>query len=182
VRAEEEIILFSESAIARRVEELADRIAAAQSSPEIAVPILLGGFVFAADLLRALAIRELALRVEFIRLASYNDEGVASGEVAIRIGPSDAVKNKAVLLIDGVLDSGATLVSASEILRDAGACSIMTAVAVAKKHPGRSIEADYVGFEAGPDFLYGYGMDRAGFGRGLPDIRIARGVRSRPRG
>ena len=33
-------------------------------------------------------------------------------------------------------------------------------------------DADHVLFEAGPEFLYGYGMDRAGLGRGLPDIRV----------
>ena len=169
----DETILFSENAIARRVEELADRIAEAPFKPEIAVPILLGAFVFAADLLRALAIRKVALPVEFIRLASYDEAGV-SGELAIRSGPSEAVRNKNVLLIDGVLDSGATLAKARELLRDAGARSIAIAVAVAKAYPGRSVEADYVGFEAGPEFLYGYGMDRAGHGRDLPDIRLAR--------
>jgi hypoxanthine phosphoribosyltransferase len=177
VTIEGETILLSESAIAQRVGELADRIASAQTKPEIAVPVLLGGFVFAADLLRALAMREVALQVEFIRLVSYNAAGGASGEAAVRIGPSEAVRNKHVLLIDGVLDSGATLAKAREMLCDAGARSIITAVAVAKKHSGRSIEADYAGFEAGPEFLYGYGMDRAGFGRGLPDIRIARDER-----
>ena len=176
---EKEKILFSENLIARRVGELADAIASAQIRPEIAVPILLGGFVFAADLLRALATRELTLPIEFIRLGSYNNASAPSGEVSVRIGPSDAVRNKNVLLIDGVLDSGATLAKASEILRDAGARSIMVAVAVAKKHPSRSIEADYVGFETGPEFLYGYGMDRAGVGRGLPDIRIVCDARLR---
>lgn len=173
---EEEASLFSESAIALRVGELADRIAAARPEPEIAIPILLGGFVFAADLLRALAIRKLVIPAEFIRLASYDDAGVA-GEVEILNGPGEAVKGKHALLIDGVLDSGATLIRALETLRVAGARSVVTAVAVAKKRSGRLIEADYVGFESGPEFLYGYGMDYAGFGRGLPDIRIARETR-----
>jgi hypoxanthine phosphoribosyltransferase len=169
----EEVILFSDGAIARRVEALADQIASVPRRPEIAVPVLAGAFVFAADLLRALALRKVALPIEFIRLCSYDEAG-PSGEVKIRVGPSESVKDKHVLVIDGVLDSGATLAKAREILFDAGARSIIAAVAVAKNHPNRLIEADYVGFEAGPEFLYGYGMDCAGNERGLPDIRIAR--------
>jgi hypoxanthine phosphoribosyltransferase len=169
----EEQILFSEGAITRRVEELADQIASAPLRPEIAVPILAGAFVFAADLLRALALRKLVFPIEFIWLHSYR-EAENPGEVKILTAPSEAVKGKNVLVIDGVLDSGATLAKARELLVDAGARSIVAAVAVAKNHPRRVIEADYVGFEAGPEFLYGYGMDRAGSGRGLPDIRITR--------
>lgn len=41
-----------------------------------------------------------------------------------------------------------------------------------KKSADASVKADFVGFEAGPDFVFGYGMDRAGHARGLPDIRI----------
>jgi hypoxanthine phosphoribosyltransferase len=174
VRVGKEKILFSDGAITRRVEELADEIAAAPLKPEIAVAILAGAFVFAADLLRALALRKLALPVEFIRLCSVGETG-RRGEVKVLIGPSEIVKDKHVLVIDGVLDSGATLAKARELLNGAGAGSIKTAVAVAKHHPNRVIEADYVGFEAGPEFLYGYGMDRAGSGRGLPDIRITWG-------
>jgi len=170
----EEKILFSDGAIARRVEELADQIVSAPLRPEIAVPILVGAFVFAADLLRALALRKLAVPIEFIRLYSTGEAEIR-GQVKVLIGPSEAVKDKRVLVIDGVLDSGATLAKARELLFDAGARSIVAAVAVVKKHPNRVIEADHVGFEAGPEFLYGYGMDRAGSGRGLPDIRITRG-------
>ncbi len=170
----EENILFSEGAIARRVEELADQITAAPLRPEIAVPILAGAFVFAADLLRALARRKLVLPLEFIRLCSYRENSTA-GEIKVLNPPSEAVKDRRVLVIDGVLDSGATLLRARELLQDAGARSIVTAVAVAKNHPRRTIEADYTGFETGPEFLYGYGMDFAGSGRGLPQIRIAHG-------
>jgi hypoxanthine-guanine phosphoribosyltransferase len=41
-----------------------------------------------------------------------------------------------------------------------------------KKSTDANAKADFVGFEAGPEFVFGYGMDRAGHARGLPDIRI----------
>ncbi len=168
----QEKTLFSQSAIAHRVEELADEIVSAPLRPEIAVPILAGAFVFAADLLRALADRELELAMEFIRLRAYG-QAETPHRVEVLAGPSEAVKDKNVLVIDGVLDTGATLSKARELLLAAGARSVAAAVAVAKRQPRRVIEADYVGFEAGPNFIYGYGMDRAGRGRALPEIRVA---------
>jgi hypoxanthine phosphoribosyltransferase len=167
-----ERILFSSAAIAERVDSLAAEIMAAPQRPEIAVPILAGAFVFAADLLRALARSGLDLPVEFIWLRAYGDEEVP---VAIEVihGPSATVRGKAVLLIDGVLDSGATLTRARELLASRGAASVISVVLVSKAHPARGFDADYRGFEAGREFLYGYGMDKAGKGRALPDIRVA---------
>nr|TFG55275.1 MAG: hypoxanthine phosphoribosyltransferase [Hyphomicrobiales bacterium] len=167
-----ETILFSRKAIAQRVEELAEEIASAPCNPEVAVPILAGAFVFAADLLRALAAKHIALPIEFVWLRSY-DEAQTPQNVEILRGPDKAVSDKSVLVIDGVLDSGATLAAARELLFAAGVRSINSVVAVAKNNPLRIIEADYVGFNSGPEFIYGYGMDYAGSGRGLAEIRIA---------
>ena len=122
-------ILFSEREIAARVEDLAREIVARK--PEIAVPILVGAFVFAADLLRALARLGLSLPMEFLWLRSYDGKS-AQGAVSVIAGPSEAVRGKSVLLIDGVLDSGATIVKARALLKDAGAASVLTAVAVDK--------------------------------------------------
>ncbi|MEY4878821.1 MAG: hypothetical protein RJB62_289 [Pseudomonadota bacterium] len=167
-----ETILFSEGAIARRVEEMAAAIAGGARRPDIAVPILVGAFMFAADLLRALSRAGLDLPTEFMWLRAYGGEETP-GDVLTLKPPTDAVRGKTVLLLDGVLDTGATFGRARELLFAAGAADIVSAVAVAKRHPNREWEADYVGFEAGRDFLYGYGMDRNGAGRGLPQIRIA---------
>jgi len=166
-----EQILFSEGAIDHRVQEMAAAIARGDARPEIAVPILVGAFMFAGDLLRALSREGLDLPTEFIWLRAYG-AGETPGDVAVLQGPGAAVRGKNVLLIDGVLDSGATFARAESLLRDAGASRIVSAVAVAKRHPERAFHANHTGFEAGHDFLYGYGMDRAGTGRGLPQIRV----------
>ena len=78
-------------------------------------------------------------------------------------------------LIDGVLDRGLTLARAKEMLEEAGAAAILSAVAVVKSHPQPLFKADHAMFSAGEEFLFGYGMDRAGLGRGMPDIRVKRG-------
>jgi hypoxanthine phosphoribosyltransferase len=164
-------VLFSQSDIAQGVGRLAREIASGPLKPEVAAPILVGAFVFAADLIRALSREGLPLQTEFLWLRSY---GMAEKPDAVTVlkAPSDAVRGRAVLLIDGVLDSGATLAKARELLEEAGAATVTVAVAVRKSHPRRTVSADFAMFEAGGEFLFGYGMDRAGAGREYPDIRV----------
>jgi hypoxanthine phosphoribosyltransferase len=169
-----ERILFSEDEIARQVKRLASEIVHHGPQPEIAVPILAGAFVFAADLLRGLCAEGLDLETEFVWLRSYG-RSETPAEVAVLKGPSEAVRGRTVLLIDGVLDRGVTCARAKELLLQAGARRIVSAIAVVKSYPGALFKADHALFEAGQEFLYGYGMDRAGASRGLPDIRV-RGV------
>lgn len=163
--------LFSPDQIAQRVEIVAREIAARPTSPEVAVPVLAGAFVFAADLLRALARLGLELETEFIWLRSYG-RSQNPGELQILRAPGESVRGRTVLLIDGVLDRGATLSAAKKLLDAAGAVSVMSAVAVVKAAPAPLFKADHALFHAGAEFLYGYGMDWAGRGRGLPDIRV----------
>jgi hypoxanthine phosphoribosyltransferase len=163
--------VFSASEIARRVDALAKTIASAPLKPDVAVPVLVGAFVFAADLLRALAKRGLDLETEFVWLRSYG-RADKPGDVIVLKAPTEIVRGKTVLLIDGVLDSGATLARAKELLDEVGVAAIISVVLVEKPYSSRVFKPDHIGFSAGPEFLYGYGMDRAGLGGGLPDVRI----------
>jgi len=168
-----ELTLFSQARIAKRVRTLAHDIAKRPLRPEIAVPILAGAFVFAADLLRALVREGLDLETEFIWLRSYG-RSESPGDITVLKPPSEIVRGRRVLLIDGVLDRGVTMACAKRLLEEAGAASIVSAVAVVKSYPHPLFMADYALFAAGPEFLFGYGMDRAGLGRGVPDIRVQR--------
>lgn len=163
-------ILFSESEIARRVGEVAREIAPLR--PEIAVSILVGGFVFAADLIRALAAMDTHLEAEFLWLRSYGNARTGVG-VSLLAGPSENVRGKNILLIDGVLDVGRTIAKAQELLVAAGAASIVTAVAIDKSRPDAVASADFACFSGVRDFIIGYGMDDAGKHRGLPYIAKA---------
>ncbi len=163
-------ILFSESDIAERVNAVASEIAPLR--PEVAVSILVGGFVFAADLIRALAAQDTHLEAEFLWLRSYGNArtGIA---VSLLAGPSENVRGKNILLIDGVLDVGRTIAKAQDLLLAAGAASITTAVAIDKSRPGAVASADFACFTGVRDFIIGYGMDDAGKHRGLPYIAKA---------
>ena len=162
-------ILFSAEQIHERVRVMARRIAASALVPDVAMPVLVGGFVFAADLLRALAWEGVAMDVEMIWLRSYGDERVA-GAISMIAGPSEQIAGRHVLVIDGVLDAGRTIAKAVSLIEAAGAASVQVAVMLDKQQKGAVATADYVGFPVGNDFVIGYGMDDAGRFRGLPYI------------
>jgi hypoxanthine phosphoribosyltransferase len=164
-----EELLFDEAAIAARVAGLARQIAAAPVRPGIAMPILVGGFVFAADLIRALAQENVALEVEMLWLRSYGGRRTASA-ISMIAGPSEKIAGRHVLIIDGVLDFGRTIAKAVSLSEAAGAASVSVAVALDKQRPDAVAAADYVAFETGNDFVIGYGMDDEGRHRALPYI------------
>ncbi|HKD21008.1 MAG TPA: phosphoribosyltransferase family protein [Rhizomicrobium sp.] len=163
-------ILFDEHAIAREVARLAREIVSHEPRVELAVPILTGAFVFASDLVRALAREGLDMQVECISLSRYSNTRRGLDDIVVRMGAGDAAWDKHILLIDGVLDHGHTLVRARTLLRDAGARSVTIAVAVDKGREGALVKADYAAFSGVDTFIVGYGMDDAGLRRGLPYI------------
>jgi hypoxanthine phosphoribosyltransferase len=162
-------VLFSAEQIQERVRAMARMIASASLVPNVAMPVLVGGFVFAADLIRALAWEGVALDVEMIWLRSYGDKRVA-GAISMIAGPSEQITGRHVLVIDGVLDAGRTIAKAVSLIEAAGAGSVQVAVMLDKQRSDAVAKADYVGFPVGNDFVVGYGMDDAGRYRGLPYI------------
>ena len=164
-------VLFSESEIRARVGIMATAIARLRDPPDLAVPILVGGFVFAADLLRALDQNGLSLPVEFLRLRSYANNRTGAGEMAVLMVP-ESTAGRHLLLIDGVLDHGRTLKRAQEILVAAGARAVTTAVVIDKRRDNALLGADFAAFTHVGQFVVGYGMDDAGRFRSLPFIGI----------
>lgn len=162
-------VLFSAEQIQERVGVMARMIASAPLVPDVAMPVLVGGFVFAADLIRALAWEDVAMDVEMIWLRSYGDKRVASA-ISMIAGPSEQIAGRHVLVIDGVLDAGRTIAKAVSLIQAAGAASVQVAVMLDKQRGDAVAKADYVGFTVGDDFVIGYGMDDAGRYRGLPYI------------
>ena len=162
-------LLFTAEQIQERVRAMARLIAAGPLRPNVAMPVLVGGFVFAADLIRALAWEGVSLDVEMIWLRSYGDKRVA-GAISMIAGPSEQITGRHVLVIDGVLDAGRTIAKAVSLIQAAGAASVQVAVMLDKQRRDAVAKADYVGFTVGNEFVIGYGMDDAGRHRGLPYI------------
>lgn len=163
--------LYSEEAIARRIEELAQEIAGLKLDELIIVAVLKGSFIFAADLIRALQRNGLAPEIDFIFLASYGTGTTSRGEVKVLRDVESELKGRDVVIVDDILDSGRTLAFAKALLASRGSRSVRTCVLLDKQVPrATQIVPDFIGFHCPPVYVVGYGMDLAHRYRELPFI------------
>ena len=163
--------LIAASAIAARIDALADEIAARLPADFVMVVILNGAFMFAADLARALARRDRHPTMEFVNLKSYGDATESTGQVRVLGTLPERLDGRAVLVVDDILDTGRTMHFARALLAGLGANPVRLCVFLDK--PARrvaAIEADHVGFQVDDRFVVGYGLDHAKKWRGLPDL------------
>lgn len=166
-------VLFDEDLIAKRNVELAKSIAAAKTQNLLVVSVLRGSFIFAADLLRAMHREGMAPQVEFMQLSSYREGTVSSGRVEITKDIEGDVRDRDVLIIDDILESGRTLAFAKDLLIARGAKRVLTAVLIEKPgHRAVDFNADFVGFISPDLFIVGYGMDVAHSFRELPFVGV----------
>jgi hypoxanthine phosphoribosyltransferase len=163
--------LFSADEIAARVEMLAADIAATMPRDLLIVAILKGGFVFVADLIRALHYAGMRPQVDFMTLSSYGAATESSGHVVITRDVTDDVAGRDVLIVDDILESGRTISSAQQLLLNRGARMVKLCVLLDK--PGKrkvACAADFTGFTVEDKFVVGYGLDYAHLFRDLPYI------------
>ncbi len=164
-------VIFSPEEIATRIDALAAQIAEQKLERLLVVAILKGSFVFAADLIRALHRVGLEPEVDFISLSSYRKSTRSSGQVQILRDIEMDVKDRNVLLVDDILESGRTLAFAKDLVAARGAKRVLTCVLLNK--PVRravQVEADLAAFECPNVFVVGYGMDLAHRYRELPYV------------
>src|SRR5437879_12008440 len=168
-----ERVLFDEPAIHRRLDELAAQISKDHRDRELSVlAVLPGSLMFMADLLRRLP---LPLKLDFLSVASYHGKAQTSREVIFKQVALPDVKDRHILILDDILDSGHTLAAIREKLETAGPRSIRVCVLLSKKKErARHVDADYVGFEIENEFVVGYGLDCMERYRNLPYIGVLR--------
>ena len=166
-------IRFSAAEIASRVDEMAAELAGKLSADTLVVSVLKGSFVFAADLIRALSRAGADWSMDFLTLSSYGSGTETTGRVRIVRDIVDDVRHREVLLVDDILESGFTLSFAKNLLQERGARHVSICTLLDKPGKRRTkLEADFVGFQAGDEFLVGYGLDWAHRFRGLPYIGV----------
>lgn len=166
-------ILFHETTILSRLDELAAQIAKDYRDRELTViAVLSGSLMFMADLLRRIP---LPLKLDFLAVASYHGRTETSGEVIFKqLAPPD-VKDRHILILDDILDSGHTLAAIREKLETAGPRSVRVCVLLSKKKQrARHVDADYVGFKIADEFVVGYGLDYMEQYRNLPYVGVLR--------
>ncbi len=164
-------VLFSETEIKHRIDALAGEIAALNPHRLLVVPVLKGSFIFAADLIRAMHHAGLSPEVDFMIIASYREAMKSSGHVEVLRDIESDVKDRDILLIDDILESGRTLAFAKDLLTARGARRAFSCVLLHKPgHLAANIAPDYEGFMCPDKFVVGYGMDMAHQFRELPFV------------
>lgn len=166
-------VLIPATQIARRVSEMAEQISTDYTGTElIAVIVLRGSFIFASDLLRQLD-PTLTVRLDFIVASSYGEGAVSSGEVRIVKDLDFPVTGKNVLIIEDIVETGRTVETVRDRLKEQGATSVRVATILHKEGKLKSgLNLDYVGFPIPDVFVVGYGLDLGQLYRNLPDIQI----------
>jgi len=166
-------ILFYETTILSRLDELAAQISRDYRDRDLTViAVLSGSLMFMADLLRRIP---LPLKLDFLSVASYHGRAVTSGEVIFKQAALPDVKDRHILILDDILDSGHTVAAIREKLdrgnpRSIGVCVLLSK----KKRRARQVDADYIGFEIEDEFVVGYGLDFMENYRNLPYIGVLR--------
>ena len=162
-------ILFSRQEVETAVKGLAAEIRKDyQDKNPLLIGILKGSFMFMADLIRLL---DFPLEVEFIRLSSYGRGKESSGKVKIVQGLRSQVRNRHVLVIEDIVDTGLSVAFLLDYLRKKKPASLRLCALTDKPSRRQTpVAIDYLGFTVPDKFLVGYGLDLDQKFRNLPDI------------
>ena len=167
-------ILITDAEIAARTNQLARIITDHFKGTEqlVVVGLLRGSFIFIADLVRRMA---LPVEVDFMTVSSYGNSTESSRQVRIIQDLETPIKNRDVLLVEDIVDTGHTLSQVTQILLTRAPKSLSVCTLLNK--PSRreiNVEVDWVGFDIPDDFVIGYGIDYAQQGRNLPHIGVVK--------
>lgn len=162
-------LLIPRRDIDRTVSRLAGQISEDYSGRQLlAVGVLKGAFIFMADLVRQI---EIPLEVDFVTVSSYGSGSESSRRIRVLQDMTLPVKDKDVLIVEDIVDSGYTASYILQHAKDMGARSVaLCALADKPSRRETPIEIAYLGFTVPDKFVVGYGLDFDNKFRYLPDI------------
>jgi hypoxanthine phosphoribosyltransferase len=160
--------LFTQEEIQTRVKELGKEISRDFANKDVlALGVLKGACIFFSDLIRSI---ETPLAIDFFIASSY-EKTKSSGNLEIHYEKKETAKDKDVLIIDDIVDTGLTLsLLKKQILKENPRSVKLCTLLDKKERREVELEVDYVGFEIPDLFVVGYGMDYKNKFRNLPFI------------
>ncbi len=164
-------VMISKEEIEKKVYELSKQIEKDYEGEEIViVGILKGASVFVSDLIRNI---DLDVKIDFMSVSSYGNSTESSGTVKILKDLDMDIKDKNVLVVEDIIDSGLTLSNLVKALETRKPKSLKLCTLLDKpKRRTVDIPVDYIGFEIEDKFIVGYGIDWAEKYRNLPYIGV----------
>ncbi|HNT52283.1 MAG TPA: hypoxanthine phosphoribosyltransferase [Candidatus Syntrophosphaera sp.] len=164
-------VLLDEYQIQTRVREIGMQVAAEyKDKTPVMLGILKGGVVFLADLIRSITI---PVELDFMAISSYGSSTSSSGVVKIRKDIDVDIRDRDVIIVEDIVDSGLSLQYIRDYVLKHAPASLKTCVLLDKPAAHKlEVSFDYVGFEIGNEFVVGYGLDYNEQYRNLPYIGI----------
>lgn len=161
-------VSISAEEIQKNVKRVADQINADYAGKEIFfIGVLNGVFMFASDLMKNITV---PCTISFMKVASYEGT-VSTGKIKQLIGLNADIMDKDVIIIEDIVDTGFTMKSVLDQLKQKLPKSIKIASLIFKPDSFKeNYKVDYIGFNIPNDFIVGYGLDYDGYGRNLPEI------------
>ena len=165
-------ILLSEETIRRRVEELGKLLTEEYAGKDpVVVGVLKGVVVFYADMIRQI---KVPCQMDFMWLSSYSGTN-STGEMIVRRDVSVDIKDRHVLILEDIYDTGTSLDFTYRHLMAKGPASLKICTLLDKperRKPGITLKPDYVGFTIPNEFVVGYGLDYNEHFRNLPYVGV----------
>lgn len=156
--------------ISKRVKHIALQITSEyEDKNPLFLAVLNGAFILAADLLREISFQS---EISFVKISSY--AGMQStGNVKELIGFTEELKNRHVIIIEDIIDTGYSMKHVLEQVRQLNPASVRVVTLLLKRQALKhEVQIDYVGFEIENKFVLGYGLDYDGLGRNLAHIYV----------
>ena len=161
-------IFIPETEISAIVHAMANQINNSGIKNPLFIAVLNGSFLFAADIMRKINITNC--EISFIKLSSYLGTE-SSGEVNELIGLGKNIRNRNVVILEDIIDTGVTLEKIISLLEKEEINDIKVATLLFKPEAyQKEIEIDFIGKSIANDFVVGYGLDYDEIGRNLPHI------------
>lgn len=164
-------ILLSEEDVNARIQAIGEQISRDYAGKSVhLVCVLKGGSFFLCELAKKITI---PVSLDFMSVSSYGGETKSSGVVKIVKDLDEPVRDKDVIIVEDIVDSGRTLSYLMEMLRDRGPASLKLCTLLDK--PDRrviDVDVDYTGFQIPDEFVVGYGLDYDQRYRNLPYIGV----------
>lgn len=150
--------LFSREHIKEKIAETAKKISGDYKDKKpIMIAILKGSFVFLADIIRDL---DIDVNIEFVQISSYGASKTSSGTCIIHKDITTDIKDRDVIIIEDIVDSGNTLNFFIKHLEKQKPASIKTCTLINKTvRREHNLVIDYYAFDINDEFIVGYGLD-----------------------
>lgn len=165
-------ILVSEEALQKRIAELGVELSRDYTGQDLLlVCILRGGVLFLADLMRKITIPHT---VDFMSVSSYGVGARQSrGQSRINLDLNTDIRERNVLLVEDIVDSGHTIKAVMELLgaRQPRSLKVCTLLDKAERREV-DVPIHYRGFVIPDKFVFGYGLDADEYYRNLPFIGV----------